>query len=288
MSRGCVFACVVLCALCGGLFCGLLSAPADAAKIGTVTVASDPSGYDAWIENRYVGRTPLITQVDAGPNLLVLARSSVDSIYSPPAADTLLHIQESETLRVFLRLGRPVTILSHPFGLQVKGEGGPLGRTPLLLRITPEQAGSLALVTPLGPIPIPGDSLLASGSWTWEGEGVSSPSHKDGRSLLMRLGRYALPGVAVVAVGAGAISEKRADRAYDRYLGSTDLTEIRRNFNDARTWDDWSTVLWTVGEVSLAASIVAWIIPGYEKNADDRAPRAFETVPRGSPEGASR
>jgi len=242
-----------------------------AKPIAEIEVASDPSGYDAWVDNRYVGRTPLRTSVAAGPNLLILARCRPESLYSPPAVDTLLNLAAGETVRVFLRLGVPVTILSRPFGLRVARDGAVVGRTPLSLRIDSLRGAELSLVTSHGAVPVPTDSLLALGTWMWKGVEDAPPPPDGGRSFLRKIGRYAMPGIAAVSIVTGAAVEKSADRSYDRYLRSADPGDIRRAYDQARVRDAWATALWTVGEASLASSILAWILPDHDSR-DRRSP----------------
>lgn len=195
------------------LLSGLLLAPAFGERTSRVEISSDPSGYDVWLNNRYAGRTPIAATVTPGRNLLVLGRAAIDSIFSAPAADTLLEVAEGETLHVH--------------------------------------------VTPRGPLPAMTGPIAVAGA---------SPPLSGGESpLLKRLGRYALPVFAAACIGAGALIERGADRAYDRYRRSADPQEIRRNYDAAHVRDSWSTVLWTAGETSLAASILSWIIPDRDR-----------------------
>jgi len=256
----------------GILFTVLFLAPSANDAVGETTsrieVTSDPAGYDAWLNGRYAGRTPIATAAVPGPNVLVLGRAATDSVFSAPAADTLLNVAAGETLRVLISLGRSVTILSRPFGIVVEKDGVPVGRTPLQVRIDPLTPERLELVTLDGRVPVPTDSLLSTGSWMWRGSEPPPPPSQERRSLLMRVGRYALPGFAALCIGTGAVIEKSADRAYDRYQRSADPQVIQRNYDAAHLRDSWSTVLWTAGEISLATSILSWIIPDHDQRRE--------------------
>jgi hypothetical protein len=247
------------------LLAGLTATQSMGEGTSRIEVASDPSGYDAWLNDHYVGRTPIAATVKPGPNVLVLARSAADSIFSAPAVDTLLDVMEGETLRVQIPLGRPVTILSRPFGVLVERDGVVVGRTPLELRIDAAKPVSLDLVTSRGRVGVPLDSLLATGLWTWRGAEAAFPPPEQEGPHLKKVGRYALPGFAALCIGSGALIERSADHAYDRYLRSGDLREMRRNYDSARRRDTWSTLLWTTGEVSLAASILSWLLPDHDR-----------------------
>jgi hypothetical protein len=227
-----------------------------------IELATHPSGADAWAGDRYLGRTPLSTDVAVGTTLLRLAESSDSLLWTAPAMDTLLHAEEGETLRLELQLGRTFRISSRPAGFPVLQGGRRIGETPLDLRLYREEIGSLGLLTRGGMIPIPAESLSARGRWSWEeGPATRKAAPAWNGSWLQRIGRYATPVVACGLAAGGAAAERAADRSYRQYLSTADPSRIEKYYDEARRRDALSTALWVGAEVSLATMIVAWIFP---------------------------
>jgi len=84
------------------LLCAI-GAASGRAEEAVLDLGTSPSGFEAWISDRYVGRTPLLSPIPAGFQRLRLAAPS-DSLFQPPALDTLLHAVAGETLKVRLAL----------------------------------------------------------------------------------------------------------------------------------------------------------------------------------------
>ncbi|MBD3162327.1 MAG: hypothetical protein GF346_08290 [Candidatus Eisenbacteria bacterium] len=237
---------------------GLLAGPAAAAEL---FISSRPSGMATWANDRLLGRTPVWTTLPEGWVVLRLVEGN-DSLYRPPAVDTLLHLAARETLSVHFRVGPRVTVRTEPFGIPLLRDGARIGETPVDLRLSPEGGDRLKLLAPGGPVEVPTDTLRARGSWTWRGEVLRIPSYTPReRPLWRKVGRYVLPGVAAALLAGGILVEDSADRAYDRYRHSVDPEEIERHYDAARTRDNWAAALWVGAEVSLASAVLAWILP---------------------------
>ena len=240
------------------LTAGLLPRPLAAAEL---YVGSDPPGLATWADDRYLGRTPVWTNLREGWVVLRLAEAS-DSLYHPPAVDTLLHLAERETLSVHFRLGPLVSVRTDPYGIPLLRDGRRVGETPVDLRLSPGAEDRLLLLAPGGPVVIPTDTLHARGSWEWSGDLLRVPSLTPRqRPLWRRVGRTVLPGVAAALLAGGVLVEDSADRAFERYRHSADPEQIEKHYSAARSRDAWAAALWIGAEVALAGTVLAWIWP---------------------------
>jgi hypothetical protein len=262
--RGRFVRCLALVALLAGF--------AEAARGGArLELATDPPGADAWGNERYLGRTPLAVEIDAGALFLRLAEAS-ESLWVAPAVDTLLHAADGETLRIALGLGRSYFIRSHPAGLPIERNGRGLGKTPVELRLHLNELEGLRLLTPQGAVPVPPESLATRGGWRWEEDPrANGGAEKKGGSTWRRVGRYVAPAVAAGCAIGALIVENEADQSYDRYRGELDPSRIAHYYDETRNRDDLSTALWVSAEVALASAIVAWILPEREGKPEPTA-----------------
>lgn len=251
-------------------------AGSDPAQAGAmVSVSSSPAGLDTWANGVYLGRSPVRARLAAGRYVLRLAEPS-DSLYRPPAVDTLITVTDGEEMKVHLAIGRSITIRSVPFGLDVMNGPTLLGHTPLDLRLNPSGANRLMLLTEQGTVAVPIDSLLRRGEWTYRGsDGPRALSTVErSRPLWRSLGRYAMPGIAAALAVMGGLSEGAADRSFERYRKTGDPELIRRDYDEARRKDRLAVVFWAGAEVSLVSAIFSWIWPDQPEPAvRDGGPR---------------
>lgn len=241
----------------------VLGGPAGAGPIpGLVRIASDPPGLDAWCDTTFVGRTPVEARCAPGP-VRVHVREPSDSLFLPAALDTILQVSEAETVSIRVSVTPLVTVRSRPYGLPVLRDGERVGETPLQLRLRGRgQREDLDLLTWNGPVPVPVDTLVRDGSWTWRGALPREPRlHKEALPAWRRTGRTLLPVLALALGLGGAYMENEADRSYERYERATDPRAIDRYYDRTVRQDRTSTALWVAAEVSLVVSIVAWILP---------------------------
>jgi hypothetical protein len=246
------------------LFLVLLDVGMGTAFGARVRIESDPPGLAAWGNERYLGRTPLEAILEDGRVAVVLAAAS-DTLFAPPVADTLLTIAGQESLTVRIRAARTVSIRSRPYDLPLMRDGVVIGRTPLDFPLDARRPGRLDLLTPSGRVPVPTDTLLARGVWSWTGKPGPSEGVTGGKtSTLRKLGRYALPGLAVGFAAGATLVKDAADRSYSRYLETADPGRIDRSYDETRHRDAISTALWTAAEACVVSSIIAWILPEHE------------------------
>lgn len=251
------------------VLCCLLAAAEAMGADARLVLRSDPAGLDAWAGDLYLGRTPVVKDLPGGPVRLILAHPS-DSLYRPPAADTTIVLAAGETMEVALSVGRMVAVRSVPHGLPVLRGDRRIGETPLQWMMQPQEAVGLRLETPLGAVPIPAESLLQAGSWEWRmGGEILRRSSVQSAGGLKRIGRIAMPGVAVVLAAAGILAERSADSAYERYRQTADPAAIRKHYDDAVARDRWAAALWIGAEASIAAAVAAWLFPDGDEAGDE-------------------
>ena len=248
---------------------GLLFQVANcSAASGRLSIDSDPQGFDAWAGQVHLGRTPLEADVEAGAILLRLARSD-SSLYVAPAIDTLIYLAAGERKEIRVRVGRSFSVRSIPFGYPVLRDGQMVGRTPIDVLIGPELGRGLILRTPHGGVGVPLDTLLQRGGWTYIDRSLGLSMRPPQRPAWRRVGRFAMPVLAIGLAAAGVLFEDSADRSYARYQRETDPSRIVALYDETRRRDRWASALWIGAEISLTSTIIAWILP--ERNgAHDR------------------
>jgi hypothetical protein len=239
----------------------LLTLAASPVSAAVLCLDSDPSDLDAWANDRYLGRTPLTSEVAPGEWALRLAEPAGD-FFRMPAIDTLITVTREDSLRIHLSLGTEVSIYSEPSGLPLIAGGRSVGTTPLTLRIDPGEATSLSLRSPRGEISVPMDTLLAARQWVWKGPTLGIPVlGQSDRSRWRTVGRYVMPLLAIGFGVGGLLVEDAADRSYDRYLHTVDPERLERFYDQAHTRDAWAAACWISAEVSLVSAVVAWVFP---------------------------
>jgi hypothetical protein len=245
----------------------MLLVAAGVAQGAVVRVVTDPAGFDVWADGRYLGRTPVETVLPEGKAKLTLAAAS-DSLFFAPIADTILAVAGAETLTVQIPVSRTVSVRSQPYNLPLLQDGRSIGRTPLDFPLDPRRPGTVDLLAPSGPVHVPIDSLLARGSWSWTGPSGPSPAVRGGKpSTLRRIGRYAMPGLAVAFAVSATLAKDAADESFHDYERSADPDVIRHAFDEARGRDRLATAFWVGVEVCVVSSIVSWILPEHKPPA---------------------
>jgi hypothetical protein len=241
-----------------------LNLTAAAVRGAVVRVETEPSGFDVWADGRYLGRTPAESVLPEGKTKLTVAAAS-ESLFFAPSADTILTVSDAETLTVRIAVARNVSVRSQPFNLPLMRDGRQIGRTPLEFPLDTRRPGKIDLMTSSGPVPVPADSLLASGSWFWRGPSGPSDAVSGGTpSLVRRVGRYVMPGLAVALAVSATLAKDSADHSFADYETTADPGEISRYFDEARRKDELATVFWVGVEVCVISSIVAWILPEHK------------------------
>ena len=247
----------------------LLVATGGACRAVVLAIDSEPGGLDAWIDGRYLGRTPLTVTLDQTEASLRIVEPS-RSLYRTPAVDTLLSLGETDTMHVSFRIGPLVTVRSMPFGLPLLRKGKRIGSTPYSFRLGVDGNERLELLTTEGPIPVDEKKLRARGTWQWIGEeSTLHVSRQSEQTRLQKIGRHLMPVIALTMAAGGLIAEDQADRAYKQYLRAVDPDKIRDRYDQTRRRDRWAAAFWIAAEVSAASAVIAWILP-----SDGRPPAA--------------
>jgi hypothetical protein len=243
------------------LFAVLLLAPGGLCRAVLLEIDSEPNNLDAWVDGRYLGRTPLTATLDRREVNLRLVEPS-RSLYRAPVIDTLLSPDEADTVRVFFRIGPLVSVRSQPFGLPLLRNGRRIGNTPYSFRLGAEGNERLELLTVEGLVPIDAEKLRARGSWDWIGEeSTVRISRQSEPTRLQKIGRHLMPAIALTMAAGGLIAEDQADRAYKQYLRAADPAEIQDRYDQTRRRDRLAAAFWIAAEVSAASAVIAWILP---------------------------
>jgi hypothetical protein len=112
-------------------------------SLGTLTIISEPSGADVYLDSLYVGKTPL--RGLSMPGRLYRVKFFYPSVMAWNAIvreDTVRVTPQSETEKT-LELGDVATIQSVPSGGKVIYQGRELGETPMYLRSLARLSGEL-------------------------------------------------------------------------------------------------------------------------------------------------
>jgi protein phosphatase len=102
------------------------------ARMGRLTVSSDPPGADVWLGNRPMGKTPVPLQLPAGQTQVTLKANGLRDQMASAMVDPA---KENELNVVFAYGG--VVIQSKPAGAAVKQNGQVVGQTPYTAAILP-------------------------------------------------------------------------------------------------------------------------------------------------------
>lgn len=245
-------------AISWAMILGLAVPPSQAAVL---VLESQPADLDAWADDRYLGRTPLVSEVPTGEWTLRLAEPAGE-LFRMPAIDTLITVARDESLWIHLNVGTQVAIYSEPSGMPVFSGGRSMGRTPLTLRLDPARGNEVSLSTPQGKVAAPMDTLLAQRQWVWKGPSLGIPTlGQTEHSRWRTVGRYVMPMLAIGFGVGGMLVEDAADRSYDHYLRAVEPRRIERLYDEAHRRDTWAAVCWIGAEASLVAAVVAWVFP---------------------------
>jgi len=111
-------------------------ASAPVQRVGTLEVHSEPSHALVYVDNAYVGQTPLVASVEAGRHRIVVKKPG----YQP--YEVSVRLNPGERVQVYARLypeverGR-LSVRSDPEGARVYLNGNYQGKTPLVLDLRP-------------------------------------------------------------------------------------------------------------------------------------------------------
>jgi len=209
-------------------------------SLSTVSVVTEPSGSDVYIDSMYVGKSP-IEHFGVAPGAHTI-RAFYPSVFAWNAVSTEQRFETTGTENQVKRLtmGEVLRIHSNPPESMVRIGNTELGMTPLYARIPSPHAGDLVVQKDgydslkialndsgsgflrLQLVPASGSRPLGSAGDILGTNGVISSDH----ALA-----YTSSAAMIVTGVASAYMKDRANRSYDSYLQTnnpSDLTTTRR------------------------------------------------------------
>lgn len=239
--------------LCSSVF-GQVRPHAD--TLSTVSILTDPSGADVFVDSVYVGKSPLQQiAIQTGSHQI---RAFYPSMFAWNAVLTRdsLAVSEGEHLEKRLVVGAVMRVQSDPPNGSVVYDGSPLGATPLYLRSSAPLSGSLTIQKDGY------DSLRVPLIENIDGlmrvqlrprAGRVEPSSPNG---LLGLGEkakdrwiaYASGASMIVSGVASAYIKGRANREFDNYLLTKDPASLSRT----RRFDRGAAACLVLSQISFA------------------------------------
>ncbi len=240
------------------LFCsrlmGQVGPAADSA--GTVTIVTEPSGADLYVDSVYIGKSPIDgIRIAAGFHAI---RAFYPSVFAWNAVLTQasMTVLSGERVEKRLNVGEVVSIQSDPSGGIVRYEGRELGTTPLYARVPPPLAGDLMieregfdpLHVPLAEINKGMVRVKLRATNGVEGSVPGEALAEIGRSAADHGLTYVSGATMIVSGVASAYLKDRANRHFDAYSLTGDPTDLSRT----RTLDRQAAATLIISEISFA------------------------------------
>ena len=238
------------CSVCVGQETG------PAGETGRVSVTTDPSGADLFLDSLYLGKTPLVNVVvPAGTHAVRVVYPSAFSWNALAKVETV-HVAAESHLNRIIELGTHAVITTDPEGGRVMYQGVELGRTPLFLRRSAKVTGELT-VEKEGYIPQ--KVLLAAARPSTSIRLQAMPETLAHASPEILPANYDLSGtdnwVTYTSVSSMIVSgvlsahfKHQANKDFDAYL----LTKDPALLNSTRRLDNWAAVTFVLTQVSFA------------------------------------
>ena len=206
------------------------------AQVGRLSVYSEPTGAEMYLDSSYVGRTPVAeSEVLEGMHRIRLFTPSARDWNAIPRFETV-RVAEGEQVRKTVELGTSLTVHSIPYGAEVFLNGENLGTTPLYYR-TPRTVKAEIILRKQGFEPKTIDASMPAGVVTLTptddmngGAEVEFEAAPD--SEFRRWGTYSSAAVMVISGVVAAYYKDRANNRFDSYLSTNDpgaLASTERN-----------------------------------------------------------
>lgn len=210
----------------------------DVSKQGSLTIRTDPSGVEVYLDSTRIGMTPLSkVSVPPGDHRLSLFYPSASAWNSLVRRETLT-VHEGEELEKSFEFGSHISLSSIPSGSKVLLQGKELGMTPLFFRSASRLNGDLILEKvgyERAVVPLSGGSTstivsLRRSQIQEAGQDVvfDVPSSNDSK----RWATYLSAGGMVASGIAAAYFKERANKRFDLYLQTRNpsyLASTQRN-----------------------------------------------------------
>jgi hypothetical protein len=232
-------------------------------SVGTVSIVTDPSGADLYIDSLFVGKSPLQNvAVARGPHTM---RAFYPSVFAWNVVVTreLLDISAGEHLEKRLSVGQVIRIQSDPPGGIVHSDGSVIGTTPLYARS--KRPGAMELMIQKEGF----DSLRIPSSEIKGGFVRVQLSPKSGVGGVVRSGdiligngpaatdhwlTYASGATMIVSGVASAYLKDRANRNFDTYLRTNNAADL----SSTRRMDRGAAAALIVSQISFA--VLAYVL----------------------------
>ncbi|MBM4159871.1 MAG: PEGA domain-containing protein [Ignavibacteria bacterium] len=238
------------------LCCGCTAWASDLPdSLGTLTLLSEPTGADVYVDTLYIGKTPLVAlALREGSHRIKLFYPSVFAWNSVTREDTVRIDAQGQTEKI-IELGSVLAIRSVPSGGTVTLQGTELGTTPLFFRSPTRLSGEL-LIQKEGFEPHrlqlgrQEDQLLAVTLVQKAGvTPLNDFSITDQKAISARTWPLYASGSAMIVSGVlSAYLKDQANREFDRYLQSRDPASL----STTRRLDRAAAISLVVSQVSFA------------------------------------
>ncbi|MEX0736183.1 MAG: PEGA domain-containing protein [Bacteroidota bacterium] len=227
-----------------------------APETGRVSVATDPSGADLFLDSLYLGKTPLMNIiVPVGKHAVRVVYPSAFSWKALAKVETVLVAAESHQSRI-IEMGTHAVLTSDPEGGRVTYQGTELGKTPLFLRRSSKVTGELTIEKE-GYVPQKVSLDAARSSTSLRLQPLPETLANAAPEILPA--DYDLSGTdnwltytsfssMVVSGVLSAHFKHQANRDFDSYLVTKDPALL----NSTRRLDNWAAVTFVLTQVSFA------------------------------------
>jgi hypothetical protein len=224
-------------------------------SLSTITVLTDPSGADLYVDSMFVGKSPLHGfSVQRGIHHVKAFYPSVFSWNAVEAADTI-EVGGTAPVEKRLSLGKILKVQTDPPGSTVLFGGTPLGVTPLYVRGDSSIAGNL-VIQKSGY-----DSVRVSSNEIKEGflrlhlrpitdsGAVLSPGDVRGPDFVAtdRWPTYVTGFAMIVSGVTSAYLKDQANRKFDDYL----LTKNPASLSDTHRLDRGAAITFVISQISF-------------------------------------
>jgi hypothetical protein len=241
------------------LFCSVAhSRPTESPdSLGTLSIISEPSGADVYLDTLYVGKTPVRgLSLPAGLHRIRFFYPSMMAWNAISREDTVRIAPQSESEKV-VELGGVATIQSVPYGGKVVYQGTEVGTTPVFLRSLTRLSGEV-LIEKEGfePQRIPlskkdNQPIVARllPKLTTGGTPPLDVLFSDQKAISSQSWPLYVSGSTMIASGVlSAYLKDQANREFDRYLQSRDPALL----SSTRRLDRAAAITIVISQVSFA------------------------------------
>lgn len=225
-----------------------------------IEVCCKVPGLDIFLDGNQVGKTPMqqFAVIPGMHNLRIRHPNPYD--WMSKDWTRVVDLQPGEKMVLNVVFPKQFWIGSDPPGASVYSVTGYVGETPLMVSLYPGESEWITLKKD----PYEDQSICLDQAKKFfihigmDAAGMDDHKNVEEQKFNKRL-ILASSAVALLAGVTGYILKNRADRAYDRYLGTGNPDRMDRYFKDAVKFDKWSGVCYGFGEAVFVISLT-WFI----------------------------